>query len=188
MNKQYSTEQVEYQAAQYDNNAAMLEGYNPSEYDHDAPYIASGRYQQKPQQRQANNYYQNPGYQQPPTGYGYPNQGYPPQQNMQQINYQQEQMQRSQGPTYADAYKNLERYDNMLNNLGHVNVTQDGSDVQEYALGVAMESLHAAMKALREIEYWMPKGKEHLNQKFGMAATPIIKGLQAYLAAMERIQ
>lgn len=182
MNKQYSTEQVEYQAAQYDNCGVVMEGYNPGEYEHDMPYTPSGRYQQAPQQQQ--NYYQNPGYSQQPRGYGYPNQA----QNIQQMNVLQEQAQRSQGPTYNDAYRNLEQYDNMLGRLGNIGVTRDDSDVQEYALGVAMESLHSAIKALREIEYWMPKGKEHLTPKFTQAAAPIVKGLQAYLSALERIQ
>lgn len=190
MTKQYSTEQVEYQAAQYDNNGAVMEGYNPAEYEHDMPYVPSGRYQQAPQQPQ--NFYQNPGYQNPGYG-GYQNQpgyGYPNQPNVQQLNALQEQAQQRsrQGPTYNDAYRNLEQYDNMLSRLGNVTATQDSSDVQEYALGVAMESLHSAMKALREIEYWMPKGKEHLTPKFAQAATPVVKGLQAFLGAMERIQ
>lgn len=183
MNRQYSTEQVEYTAGQYDSNGVVLEGYNPADYEHDMPYMASGRYQQRPPQPQQ--YYQNPGQmpqygQQPPQGYGQP--------NIQGLNYQQEQNQRAAGPSYNDAQRNLERYDNMLNNLGHVNVTRDDSDVQEYALGVAMESLHSAIKALREVDYWIPKGKESLAPKFTQAAAPVLKGLHAYLAAMERIQ
>lgn len=168
-------EQMEYQAPTFGNDMPVMEGYDPSEIDHDAPYIPQNRKNVDPRQR----YTQQP-YQQP-QAYGQP-------YDTRALNQQQQAAQQSTGPTYMDAQRNIERYDAMLNGLNGITATPDSSDAQMYGLGVAMESLHNAIKALKEVEYWVPKGKEHLVPKLTQAAIPIIDVLTKYSSALQRIQ
>ena len=196
-------DEAQYQAPMFE-AGPRLDGYDPSEIEHDRPYIPSGRHAQQPQnprqqymnpnqfqpQQQPQPPYQQPPYQQNPQ-YGAPYQQpqQPQQYNGQAANQAQMGMQ-GQGPTYQSAEQNLQRMTGVLQNLNQLGIhtTEDGSDLEAYGIGVALDSIYGAIKAMTEAEFWIPQGKQHLVEKFTKAGVPIVKALQTYAKAIEQIR
>lgn len=175
-NKQYVTEQVEYQAPRYANGTPTMEGYDPSQISHDAPYIPQGM-----NQHLQYNQYQNPT--------GIPNHPQQPSIDYRALNEQQAMAQRNAQPTYTEAQKNFQKMTDIVNQLNKqgIGTSADGSDVQGYALGVAIESIYTAIRTFNEIDYWLPKSKATLAPKLKQAASPIVKALQGYVNTLEKL-
>ena len=192
------------QAAKID--GPQMESYNPQNDDFNQPYVPQGQmgygnrnyaqFQSAPGQMPMQNNYQQPMQQHgqyPQMGMnGYQQQSMP-NVNVAAMNAQAEEMQRNamqSGPNGLSAYKNLEQMDNMMgtiNNIGGA-TTSDGSDVNEYAIGVAVDALYTAINVLGDVEVWMPQAKAQLTPKLQKSAAPIIKALKSYVAVIERMK
>lgn len=173
------------------------EVYDPSADDGMMPYIPSGQ-TQSPQQN-----YQPQG-QAPMQGFIDLDQlGQQPQQNVQQ-NQQQQQYNPNQqyqqnlanmsmtpeGPNALSAHKNLEIMENAMGMVQDIASTtqKEGDSNRVYATDVALKSLHGAITALSEIEYWIPEGKEEYVSKLNQIAKPIVDALKNYTDTIERIK
>lgn len=196
------------QASEFNQNADIqapqMESYNPAHEDYNQPYIPPSQVGQgnrnymshqapvgyMPQQTN----FQQPMHmanQYPQQGmYGYQQQAMP---NVQAMNQQAEQAQRAaalNGPNGMSAYRNLERMDQVIDQIGGIaSATRaDSSDVNQYAIGVAIDALHTAINVLGDVDVWMPQAKSQLTPKLQNSAIPIIKALKSYVSVIERMQ
>lgn len=175
------------------------ETYNPAEDDGMMPYIPTGQSQQPQQTYQPQGQAPMQGFidldqlgqqaqqgqqmQQPNQQAQYnPNQQY--QQNLAQMNMAPE------GPSALSAHKNLEILENAMGMVQDIASTtkKEGDSNRVYATDVALKSLHGAITALSEIEYWIPEGKEEYVPKLNQIAKPIVDALKNYTDTIERIK
>lgn len=189
---------VEQEQQIVENGAPTMESYNPAEDDGMMPYIPSGQ-TQSPQQN-----YQPQG-QAPMQGFidldQLGQQKMQAQQEAVQQNpnnnpnqqYQQNLSQMSQaplGPNSMSAHKNLEILENAMGLVQDIASTtkKEGDSNRVYATDVALKSLHGAVSALKEIEYWIPEGKEEYVPKLKQISKPIVDALQQYTDTIERLK
>ena len=187
---------VEQEQQFIESGAPTMESYNPAEDDGMMPYIPSTQQgQSNPQQM-----YQPQGQS---NMQGFIDLDQLGQQKMQaqqeavQNNpnqqYQQNLIQMNQAPSGSNsmsAHKNLEILENAMNLVQDIASTtkKDGDSNRVYATDVALKSLYGAVSALKEIEYWIPEGKEEYVPKLTQIAKPIVDALQQYTDTIERLK
>jgi hypothetical protein len=90
-------------------------------------------------------------------------------------------------PNYGEAEKNKEKCDNLLSKIQ--NVLPDATyNIREYSTDKAIKILHDAIQMLKDIEYWIPEGKEEYINPFKKIAEPIVKALNAYVNKVEELK
>lgn len=113
-----------------------------------------------------------------------------PQQNSQH-NFQTQMYEatQDQGLEYDMAGKNVEVMSGALNAFNSIDQsTSAGSDNEEYAVGVAIESIHSAIKVLKDVEYWIPTTHEGLTPKLKEIGSPIVRALSAYAEKIDQLK
>ncbi len=183
---------------QYINSESpTMETYNPMDDDGMMPYVPST-------QKNSNNsqqYIQESNGVEPMQGFIDLNQmGNFSNQNNQQQNqdynpnqqYQQNLVmnQPPSGPNEMNAHKNLELMESVMDKVEGISNTtkKEGDTNRVYATDVALKSLYSALSTLKEIEYWIPEGKEELVPKLQQIANPITNALQSYVDSIERLK
>lgn len=178
--------------------AAVMEAYDPSADDSMMPYIPSttqgkASTQQIPTQPQG---------QEPMQGFidldslgsqrQQPSAKTESQQNPNE-QYKQtltDMQQTPAAPTELGAMKNLEILENAMGLVQGISDTtkRHGDTNRVYATDVALKALHGAISSLKEIEYWIPEGKEDYVPKLTQIAKPIVDALQQYTDTIERLK
>lgn len=191
---------VEEEQQYLDGGAPTMESYNPMEDDGMMPYIPSNQQGQvNPQQN-----YQASQQQAPMQGFidldQLGQQRMQAQQEAMQQNpnntpnnmYQQNlaAMQQPVGPNSLSAHKNLEMLESVMDSVESIASTtrKEGDANRVYATDVALKSLHGAINTLKEIEYWIPEGKDEYVPKLKQIAKPILDALQQYTDTIERLK
>lgn len=83
----------------------------------------------------------------------------------------------------------VDKVRNMMDTMSDLtaDTDSDGSNVQKYAFGVAIKSLYDAIKMLKEVDYWIPEGKQGYTESLKKIATPIVQALDAYVKKIEML-
>jgi len=171
-----------------------MESYNPDDDDSMMPYIPSSQGSSPLTEQQ-----QTPRGNNPMQGFidldqlG-DSQSQKPQQTQQDMvnQYQTNLAQNTQPsqPTEMGAMKNLELLESVMDSVEAIsNTTQkQGDSNRVYATDATLKSLHSAITALKEIEYWIPEGKEEYVPKLKQIAKPIVDALSSYVSTIERLK
>jgi len=93
-------------------------------------------------------------------------------------------------PNSISAHKNLELLENAMELVQGIasSTKRQGDSNRVYATDVALKSMHGAISSLKEIEYWIPEGKEDYVPKLQQIAKPITEALQQYVNSIERLK
>jgi len=68
-----------------------------------------------------------------------------------------------------------------------VNTGDSAVNSGKYGITKAVSSLHEAIKMLKDIDYWIPKGKEEYAPQLKKISQPITKALEAYVSKVESL-
>jgi hypothetical protein len=172
------------------NMPSQFENYNPMEDDGDLPYIPQlphGRRSQQPKLAtkpltegfvDMNNLEQY-------TASPQQGQGVDATQKFQQT-YSQFRMEAEAEPSFMDAHKKFDQMKNVLGSIGQLEPDLDAN--QAHAIGSACDSIRKAIQTLKEVEYWLPKGKEEYGPRLAKISEPIVNALTAYVNKVEQLK
>jgi len=93
--------------------------------------------------------------------------------------------------TFKDtAFKNKGKMASLLDQMNGIvgDSDKDSADVRKHATGVAIKHLYDAIKMLKEVDYWIPEGKEEFAKPLQKIAEPIIQALTAYVNKVSKLE
>lgn len=103
-----------------------------------------------------------------------------------QQTYSQFRMEAEAEPSFMDAHKKINQMRNILGSIGQMEPDLDKNE--SHAIGSACESIRKAIQTLKEVEYWLPKGKEEYAPKLAKISEPIVNALTAYVNKVEQLK
>lgn len=176
----------EYQ--QYVDSTPEMESYDPSLDDSDLPYMPSmggvNQYQAYQQHAQRPNPSQGFIDLSNPQSYAVMNEA--PMQNPIPAMMQSPQDVR---PNFGGAQTNMSMLSGVLSKIGNIVDESDpqGKSVKNYATAVAIKNLKTACQMLKEVDLWIPEGKEEYAPKLKKIAQPITQALDAYIQKINEL-
>ena len=92
-------------------------------------------------------------------------------------------------PNEDVAEQNLERMNQILKKTTGLigSTSENDEDLENYAIKVALKSIDDCLQTLNDIEEWLPKGKQGYAKQLKTGASPILKALNLYRGAIEKI-
>ena len=167
---------------------AQYEAYNPMEDDGDLPYIPQLPHGQRAQQNKIATKPLTEGFVDINNIGQYTNN--PQKDNGSTQHFRQTfskfRMEAESEPSFTDASKKFSQMTNILSAIGDVTPSLDTE--QSHAIGAACDSIRKAIQTLKEVEYWLPKGKEEYGPKLAKISEPIVNALTAYVNKVEQLK
>jgi hypothetical protein len=90
-------------------------------------------------------------------------------------------------PNFGQAEKNKEKYGDMLKNIQDI-LPDAKYNTNGYSTEKALKILHDSIQMLKDIEYWIPEGKEEYINPLKKIAEPIVRALSAYVDKVEQLK
>jgi hypothetical protein len=184
-----SASHVEEEQQVVPNNKPTMENYDPSADDSDLPYIPSAGFNRQTFQQPPKNVAMNTGfididniekYTQPtgtqPMGQRAPLQPMPMNES-------------GNGPAYPDSPDTVNAMGGVLDAFNSVDQsTTESSDVDRYAISVAIKTMSEAAKMFKEVQYWLPKDKSQYTTQLTKIGKPIADAITAYVEKIGKLK